>query len=123
MSLVTITYYYIVFIIAAPQKSPSNLRYTELQSRSINLQWDPLETQDTDSSNDTYTLRLSGCGESQETTRFTNAYMNVSNLCPNSVYSISVRACTSNYGCGMYSSSIQIQTQEDGKCMFIIIII
>ena len=111
--------YYIFLIIAAPQKSPSNLRYTILQSSYISLQWDPLEAQYRGGSSNSYSLNVTGCNGSAQTT--TNTHINVHNLCPNSIYFISVRACTN--GCGNYSSPIQIQTPEDGMCMFIIIII
>ena len=103
----------------APRKAPSNLRYTILQSRYIWLQWDPLEAQYRGGgSSNRYSLTVSGCNGSPQTT--TNTHINVHNLCPNSMYSISVGACT-NIGCGTYSSPIQIQTPEDGMCMFIIL--
>ena len=97
-------------IIVGPQTAPTGLRYTELRTQSITLQWEQLPTEKRGGPSNTYTVNVQGCGGSEQPA--TSTHITITNLCPNSIYTISVKACTTT--CGRYSQSIIVKTQEDG---------
>ena len=108
-----------LFFSTAPLVAPSNLRITELQSRTITLQWDELTASEIAGPQTTYSLSMSASGcfipSLRELSGLTDTSIIVGSLCPYSTYTIYVRAC--NTWCGPHSQAIQAQTLEDGKCV------
>ena len=105
-----------------PLAAPPNLRKRELQDRRITLQWDELSVSERAGPQNTFSLNVSanplsdsGCLQ-QHVYHTTDTYISIDNLCPNTLYTISVRACNSPLPCGPYSPTIQVQTLEGGKC-------
>ena len=102
----------------------------ELQNQRITLQWDELSVSERAGPQNTFSLNVSanpssdsGCLQ-QHVYHTTDTYISIDNLCPNTLYTISVRACnTPNnvLSCGQYSPTIEIQTVEG--CKFTIVCI
>ena len=104
----------------------------ELQNQRITLRWDELSVSERAGPHNTFSLNVSanspsdtGCLQ-QHVYHTTDTYISIENLCPNTLYTISVRACNtpnSVLSCGQYSPTIQVQTMEGGKCTIIIVCI
>lgn len=105
-------------IYTAPRKSPTGVRYSELQSQQFTLHWEPLPTDERAGPSVTYYVDVRE--GSQTMTQATNSTSQViQDLSPNTLYNITVKACT-NYPnlCGPSSPAIQIQTLEKGMSSF-----
>ena len=104
-------WYYIV-----PQMAPTGLRYTAIRSRSITLQWEQLPIEKRGGPHNNYNIEIQGCNGSEHIT--TNMHITIGNLCTNSIYNISVKACITTESvmalCGQYSPKLLVKTLEDG---------
>ena len=105
--------------------SPTGLEYIELQSRSVTLRWEQLNTAERCSPPILYSVRVTVvAGQQQQRlcnaqqlmeSNTTNTHAIITGLCPYSRYSISIKACTEHGDvCGSYSSSLSVRTLEDG---------
>lgn len=102
-----------IFICVVPTVVPVGLRYTALQSRSITLHWQQIPTAGSGPRNMiSYKVKVHGCSGIERDT--SNTHETIQSLCPNSVYSVSVKACSQITMCGSFSPEIQVKTLEDG---------
>ena len=78
------------------------------------LQWDELRVSERAGPKNWYSLNVTsgstGCTHQQ---RSEETHINITDLCPGTKYSISVRAC--NSACGQNSPTLQVQTPEGGE--------
>ena len=103
---------------------PTGLEYIELQSRSVILQWEQLNTAERCSPPILYSVRVEAGQQQQQglcnaqqlmESNTINTHTTITGLCPHSQYRISVKACTeAGDVCGAYSSPLSVHTLEDG---------
>ena len=96
------------------------MEYIELQSQSVTLQWEELNTTERCNPPILYSVKVEAqqlrcSGQQRIESNTTNTHTIITGLCPYSSYRISVKACT-NTVCGEYSSSLLVHTLEDGVC-------
>ena len=104
--------------------SPTGLEYTELQSRSVTLQWEQLNTAERCNPPILYSVRVVAGQQQQQglcngqrlmESTTTNTHAIITGLCPHFRYEMSIKACTEHGDvCGSYSSSLSVRTLEDG---------
>lgn len=112
---------YMIFVSYTISGAPTGLEYIELQSQSVTLQWEQLNTTEKCNPPILYSVQVEGhlCNEQQRNEfNTTNTHIIITGLCPHSSYSISVKACTelNTDECGAYSATLSVRTLEDGMC-------
>ena len=103
--------------------APTGLKQIGLQSQAITLQWEKLPVSDRCNPPVVYSVKMEGCnGQQQIESNTTYTFKIINDLCPDSLYSASVKACTNNTetanACGLYSIIISAQTFKDGKLQY-----
>ena len=109
---------YMIFVSYTISGVPTGLEYIELQSQSVTLQWEQLNTMEKCNPPILYSVHVEGhlCNEQRRNeSNTTNTHIIITGLCPHSSYSISVKACT-ELKCGANSATLSVRTLEDGMC-------